>query len=695
MREINSKHIVKQMIKDYLIYFITTFILATLFFSFMSIGSKYNTSLNNSIAYNWDIFKDIINYSIILISLVFSILIAYINTCLFKERIKDFTIYITLGVERRQIISIFFKKIFLVMLLGVCAGCIAGTFLSQVIINIILVVIGQKIYYKLHIYYDTIIITFVFFVTIFIITNIVNVFKLSNATLLNLLNESEKSEYKNTSKIRYFISCIIMITSIIFIVFVIQDFWSIGRSYEGIIPTTKSNLFQILTFIAILLAIYSCYYTLSFIIILLKNNKIFKYTHLRIILINNIQHKILSSIKILLTTTLLLTVAITTFIITPLSVKISEGYLEYRIPYDVIIFNNYRFIDKVEDIPQINYSFVDEILIKNNIEIEESVSLESYFIWEKDFSSEDTRKTKWDFPRTAIRLSDFNKLRKMLDYEPITLEANEFAMHISNEETIESFQSRLDTEYIQLDNKQIVINSEKVYNDSLGDYLFNRNNSDIMILPDSICDSLLLATTGYYLNTITPIPYDSCSSISRDIENTFELNYPYLFEKYEEKYMHYRDYQNFIGSRLKVEETSDIIVSNMMIRMLGIYIGIVFFIICLTIFSIHQITHYSSNAITYNKLHQIGVDQEAISRLINTQVGVYFTIPILFSVLFSGILIETFLIRFGYKVYSYIGINSFLYSIIVPISIIIFIIVLYYIGTISFAKIQLKNVVNK
>ncbi|MEG2090863.1 hypothetical protein, partial [Niameybacter sp.] len=450
-----------------------------------------------------------------------------------------------------------------------------------------------------------------------------------------------------------------------------------------------------LTFIAIIIAIYSCYYTLSFIIILLKHNKIFKYTNLRIILINNIHHKILSSMKILLITTLLLTAAITTFIITPLSVKISEGYLEYRIPYDVIIFNNYRFIDRVEDIPQINYSFVDEIIIKNNIEIQESLALESYFIWEKDFSSEDTRETKWDFPRTSIRLSDFNKLRRMLDYEPITLGANEFAMHISNEETIERFQSRVETEYIQLDNKQVVINSKKVYNDSLGDYLFNRNNSDIMILPDSICDNLLLATTGYYLNTVTPVPYDLCSSISREIEDTFELNYPHLFEKYEEKYMHYRDYQNFIGSRLKVEETSDIIVSNMMIRMLGIYIGIVFFIICLTIFSIHQITHYSSNAMTYNKLHQIGVDQKAISRLINTQVGIYFTIPILFSVLFSGILIETFLIRFGYKVDSYIGINSFIYSVIVPISIIIIIIVLYYIGTISFAKMQLKNVVNK
>ena len=61
--------------------------------------------------------------------------------------------------------------------------------------------------------------------------------------------------------------------------------------------------------------------------------------------------------------------------------EITTGYLDYRMPYDVMIYNTYMYIDEIDDIPQIDFSFVGEILQEHGIIVSEDVSQRSYFVW--------------------------------------------------------------------------------------------------------------------------------------------------------------------------------------------------------------------------------------------------------------------------------------------------------------------------
>ena len=36
--------------------------------------------------------------------------------------------------------------------------------------------------------------------------------------------------------------------------------------------------------------------------------------------------------------------------------------LDYRMPYDIMIYNTYRYVDEMDDIPEIDFSFIGDIL---------------------------------------------------------------------------------------------------------------------------------------------------------------------------------------------------------------------------------------------------------------------------------------------------------------------------------------------
>lgn len=97
--------------------------------------------------------------------------------------------------------------------------------------------------------------------------------------------------------------------------------------------------------------------------------------------------KFYSTTKVFSISTLAITISLVAFAILLIVAEISIGYLDYRMPYDLMINNTYRYIDSLKDIPQMDYSFVREIIEGHGIAIVEEVSQESYFVWERDFNT--------------------------------------------------------------------------------------------------------------------------------------------------------------------------------------------------------------------------------------------------------------------------------------------------------------------
>ena len=115
----------------------------------------------------------------------------------------------------------------------------------------------------------------------------------------------------------------------------------------------------------------------------------------------------------------------------------SLGYLEYRVPYDINIRNEYDILE-LQEIPRINYSEVMEKLQADGYDIKEYVQVEKYIINPEDINNRDPREA----PLAVISLSDYNKSRKMLGYDKVKLKDNEFTtqwIKMVEEEEISTF----------------------------------------------------------------------------------------------------------------------------------------------------------------------------------------------------------------------------------------------------------------
>lgn len=363
------------------------------------------------------------------------------------------------------------------------------------------------------------------------------------------------------------------------------------RLISGDIPAEVSNRYQAVAIVAAVIGIFAFYHAVLFVLSLIRRGGKWKNRGINSVLLGSLFQKISSTAKVLSISTLAVTVSLVAFVVLPALAEITTGYLEYRMPYDVMIYNTYRYIDEMDDIPQIDFSFVREILRGHDIEISEEVAQESYFVWERDFNTVDTRERWSDLPRLAMGISDYNRMREMAGFPPVTLGENEFFMHLDYEMDMDEMAGSIQTRMLELDDgTQLALAATAVYNEPLGKYLFNSNGS-VLVFSDDVCGRLHLARTCYYANTQTSIPYGDCDAIRNEINAAFRDSYAYLFERYEEKYQSDRHYFSFIDPvRFRTQENNDVVLTAVSMRLLGIYMGMIFFIICMTVLALHLIT---------------------------------------------------------------------------------------------------------
>ena len=122
----------KKSFKDYAIYFLTLVLGVAIFYMFNSIDSQ-QAMLEVSQSTR-DIIKFMINmlgYISVFVAVVLGLLIVYANNFLINRRKKEFGIYMTLGMGKRQISKIILMETILVGIISLIVGLIIGIFASQ------------------------------------------------------------------------------------------------------------------------------------------------------------------------------------------------------------------------------------------------------------------------------------------------------------------------------------------------------------------------------------------------------------------------------------------------------------------------------------------------------------------------------------------------------------------------------------
>lgn len=346
LKLINSN--VKKTLQDYQIYIITLVVSSALFFSFISLSSPCNTIIADGTKYSDAMFRQTINLTVGLVSLIFFVLVNYVNNHMIKRRAKEFSIYMLLGMEQKKIAFLYFVETLEVGLLAILIGTIAGTLLSGALTSIVILATGGDFDYKLGFYPDTFFKTMLFFIFVFILVGVFNTTKLSKTKLINLLNADKTVEGHLQNKKKYFISLIVTIISFASAVIMIKDYLSTGRGYMSNIPSVVSNKYQLIIGILLVCGIFSGYYAVSYIIYVVKErSKHYKYKKLNGVFISNLYARSASNAKVIASATIAIAVSILGFVVAPVLADISEEFLKFRMPYKIFqdkIGNQYLYL---------------------------------------------------------------------------------------------------------------------------------------------------------------------------------------------------------------------------------------------------------------------------------------------------------------------------------------------------------------
>ena len=667
-----AKTNVRKSIKDYLIYFITIAICVSLFYAITSLSSS-DYELITEESYNFRALKIILQYSTYLITAILILLIAYVNKYMIGRRKREFATYVLLGAEQRSVSLMFFIETIVVGFLAIITGILVGTLFSQAITAIVLISAKQEVVFSIKLYADTVVITFIFFISMFCIIGLYNVIVLRKIKLIDMLNAHKQVEFQFKRSNKVYIA--IFVVSII--MYIISGSYTVKLINSEIDYSVKSLMYIGISLITFIIGTYALFYSISYIMIYIKNKWInFKYEGTNLFLIGAIVSKVKTVPILMATISITFLGAMISFIMTLVMSQWSMGYLDMRVPYDIEIRNNYSTnflaqsnIDDIKVIPKLDYSEIVEWLNNNGKDIESYCQVEKYII-----SHDDNIKST-----LAIKLSDFNKLRTMLGYDEIKLNDKEFTTQWHNavsDEVINNYVGK--NSKLNINGVTYNISKDSSYKESIGEGFYS-NSDNIIILPDEVCDNLDFIETNFVANIENKMKYEEANEFRQNyIYNWFRSNNSEFVTKYsDENDITYR----VIDIRIKSLEINNILTTTLAMRILGVYLGIVLLMISLTILSLSQLTDSIEHKDRFNVLRKLGVEENQINKIILKQISIYFIVPIAIAMIGDAIFIYNYYLIYNDIITVFVGNIEFILSIIFGVALMIVIYMCYFIGT--------------
>ena len=687
---------VKKSAKDYVLYLLTTMLASSMFFSFLSLTSPSSPFRNRGAdLLTYEFFDGAMQIAVPLISLVLILLFALINKHIFTRHSKDMALYTFLGMKPLGVFFLLFVELLLLNIIGIVLGIILGHILAMLLSAFIIFITIDYLDFRLIIYLDTILFTAIFFFSIFVIIGLKHTLKLSQIVLVDLWSENQKSEIIKYKAKLAGISFLIIPLLFLYVNFLSVQLYEMSEGFATDALDNGSIIVQIV--ILLIFISFMAFYAFSFVLYVMKtNSRIIAYKYNNIIILNNIFSKISTSIRSFGGITISLTVAAVFALISPIFAEIVEGYLNYRTKFEIMVRDhprNSRMIEGVSDIPYINLNFAEDILVRHDVEISQSLLLRSYFLQDNDFFERGST--------YAISLTDYNILRNMTGNQPVHLEYNEFTIHIDyeiahkmlrGEPVFISAQYLNPKDKIQLQNGITLIASQTVWrSEPMTMYIFG--SMDVKVVPDEAIKGLSLARSAYFANTVRPLTVQQSELIFMEIHEYFwQLYGHYYLEPIYIANANEFFLDAFFQLRSATISRDQALQFILVQRMLGIYLPIIFVMVALSIISLGQLMDIQERKNQYTMLYHLGLDKKNIHSIVNIQISCFFIVPIIMSIVLTKIIYNGFISIYGSRIITYLGSTSHLYNVFVTISIFGLLIILYFVSTLFAYKNTIKDI---
>ncbi len=631
--------------KDYAIYFLTLVLGVAIFYMFNSLDSQ-QAMLQVSQSTK-DIIKlmiGILGFVSVFVAVVLGLLIVYANNFLINRRKKEFGIYMTLGMGRRQISKIILLETVFVGLISLVIGLVIGIFASQ-----FMSILVSKLFeadmreFQFVFSRDSCIKTCIYFAVMYLAVMFFNTITVSRYKLIHLLNATKKNEVVKMKN--PFLAVLVFIFGSSILGFA---YWKVTADVNSM-QTAEKLLPPILMGIAGTVLIF---WSLSgFIITMVQRMKNVYLKDTNMFVLRQIHNKINTMVASMSVICLMLFMTISILSsslalrntmqkelieMTPVDLNLyktanlPESYMKYGVEHRIT--NEKQREDSRHPIKEtlINNG-LDMNVLKDIVEIQ--VYATNDFTWE-DFFGESFKEVKEKFPglkyETAeeiVKISDYNKMAKLYGINEYELNEDEYIV-------LCDFDHMCD-----LRNKVL----------AKGDYPLKIAGKEYKSKYNECQEGFITMSTSHTNTGIILVP-DDCP-LTEEMKEMYLLSANYNVATDEEKEEIEKIFAGNAGSSNLIKSLSDngieidgftkislmeasIGIATIVV-FIAIYLGMIFLIASSTILALKQLTEASDNKQRYTILRKIGCDEKMINQALFRQIGIFFGMPLILAMIHS------------------------------------------------------------
>ena len=599
---------IKKSFKDYAIYFLTLVLGVAIFYVFNALDSQEAMlQLTETEKEIISLMNEFLSGVSILVAIILGFLIIYASRFLVKRRKKEFGIYLTLGMGKRQVSKILLMETliigFISLAVGLGLGIIASQFMSIVVAKLFEADMSR---FEFVFSQTAMLKTVMYYAIIYLIVMVFNVFAVTKYKLIDLLNAAKKGEKIKTRNLT--ISLILFIISV----------GILGFAYYLATQRLDSlDLFGLSILLGII-GTFLLFFSMSgFILKLVQSNKKLYLKGLNIFTLRQINSKVNTTVFSMSIICLLLFFTITIFS-SAWSINVSlKNDLVYGTPADVVIAS---YAEETKDVKtdildKVGYS-TDNFsgYVEGNTYGFESVTVGSLLTPILDDVLKSYPYLMVDSYLPVMKISDYNKFASFYGRDTYSLNDDEFILVADYPQMIEYQNMAL----------------EKGVTIKIGDKEYHNKYDE--------CKEGLLQMSGNKTNTgIVVVPDNVDISSNETIRSYLAANYKGDKNKAEENL---REYMDEINSNGAVADTKlDIYTASTGLRaimiFIGLYLGVIFLISSAAILALKELSDSSDNKEKYQMLRRIGVDDKKLNKALFTQIFIFFMFPLVIAIIHS------------------------------------------------------------
>ncbi len=593
LAKLSLRNAARQM-KDYLIYFITIVIAATLIFAFNAlVFSQEIRSLSKLL----DTLPLMIGIASFVVVCIIGWLVFYTMRFMMKRRSREFGTYLLLGIERKRIVNLFFLENIIIGAAALLLGLLTGNLLYQGLRAMLLRFYEIQYHFSYGFSLSTALLTFAYFAVIFIVALFLNRRKIRKAKISDLIymDQYNEKELAADSKKRRKLFIASMIS---------------GVAGTGLLISYDATLSLIGAFV-IIFFLFTFYISFSSgIPAYFEKHEGKKYAGNTLYVFRSLASKVgsmgitLSVISILLTATLI-----------AVGTGLSFNHLFMR-NAELETAHSIYIGSKAEDFSDYRK------YINKNLDVESEWQYNIYKLNGDavtryvDPYRDDFRAYDYD---TVMAFSDYTKLRDMLGYQKVTLPEGEYVIQCLD--YLAEPLGRYD-EPIRIGNQVLVKGA--VYHETFTQQHWDGNGSGfILIVPDKIAKTLPVSRSAYAAMTSIPVTmenYEALDTIRMDRhEHDSNAGYDMIF------------------SKEIVKEQNASLYAVIVFPLF--YVALVLLIVSATVLAIQILSEMKSYQNQYATLHMLGAEKKFLSSALRRQLAVYYVLPTFPAVVISSIFI--------------------------------------------------------